>query len=339
MRYRNLWAVGLISLLSISFAVVGCDKKGQATSEPDKAQEGQSEESATKEQESQSNRAEDDSDKRAENKEAEDGSDKPAPSADIYPGIQLNRLSGADRKTVVQLAKGELCPCPDANQSLHKCLQSKKKRCGVAERIGGLMAVMVKKGKSKTDIRDRVVKYVEAANKTYDFTLSDVPAKGPKDAPVKIVEFADFECPACRQATGVIDKVYEKMKGKVRVYFKHFPLPNHPNAKFAAKASMAAHKQGKFWPMHDLLFEKQNQLSRERIKVFARQIGVNFSKFKRDLQSPEVAALVQRDQKEAREANVTSTPTIFVNGKRYLGGLSEKALTERIESAIKNKKD
>lgn len=149
--------------------------------------------------------------------------------------------------------------------------------------------------------------------------------KGAADAKVVVTEFADFECPACKtfaQGTGkVIEEEYIKT-GLVRYEYKHMPLPQHePSASNAALASECAADQGKFWEMHDYLFQEQgkqgtNTFSQIRLKSMAAELGLNTSEFEQCLSRQVHAQAVQDDVAEARQLFVNSTPTIFVNGQR-----------------------
>jgi len=262
-----------------------------------------------------------------------------APSADVYPTIQLGELSDEDRRSFVSAAKEELCPCPDANSSLHKCLQSSGGTCSLARRAAMVMAQGFNTGASRSDVQSRVAKFLEQSDQKYDFELEGVPHKGPADAPVRIVEFADFQCPHCKRASSMLKEVMGQFDGGVVHYFKHYPLPAHEHAELAARASVAAHRQNKFWPMHDLLFENQSNLSRETVLSLARRIGLNVSKFKQDLGKQEVARQVQRDKQEGRSANVKGTPAIFINGRKHVGPRTADAVAQAVRAELEDGSD
>ncbi|QDG49262.1 hypothetical protein FIV42_00450 [Persicimonas caeni] len=259
---------------------------------------------------------------------------KDAPPTDLYPGMNFGALSAKERVQFVEIAKAEVCPCPDAAESLHQCLQHPKTACGLAQQVANLTAVGIRQGLNETDILDKVAEFTEAARKEYDFTLEGVPHKGPKDAPVKIVEFADFECPHCKSASQLMDQLAKKYPEKVAIYFKQFPLGSHGHSELAARAALAAHEQGKFWPMHDLLFKHQRSLSPEKIGTFARRIGLNTGKFTEDLQSQEIAQAVGTDRQEGERAGVTGTPALYINGRRYMGPTSMEALSQTVETKL-----
>lgn len=160
-------------------------------------------------------------------------------------------------------------------------------------------------------------------------------SKGASAAPVRIVEFSDFQCPACAAEYPILKKVAEEYKDKVAFTYRHFPLSQHQNAKPAAYAAEAAGRQGKFWEMHDKLFENQNSLSEENIKKFAQALDLDMNRFETDRKSAEVAAVVGSDVDTGTRLKVNATPTIFINGTHFQGGLSYDQFKKEIESRLK----
>ena len=154
------------------------------------------------------------------------------------------------------------------------------------------------------------------ASRTYMLPVEGSPVKGPADAPITIVEFADYQCPFCARSEGLIDQALQAYPTQARFVYKHFPLTaNHPQALPAALAAVAAQKQGKFWEMHEILFANQKALSPEQIEGYAKQIGLDMKRFKADLESDAVKEQVEADRRLARRAGVRGTPTVFVNGR------------------------
>ena len=258
-------------------------------------------------------------------------------SGGLYPGMKFTELSSADRKTFVSIAKKELCPCPDAAESLHACLQQKETQCETATRAAMAINRGLSQGLSESDILDKLATFVDKATTNYEFNLETSPRKGPADAPVTVVEFADFQCPHCKRASQMMTKLHEELGDDVVIYFKHFPLTPGSMAEVAARAAAAARRQGKFWPMQELLFENQKTLSRDKIMGFARRIGLNFGKFKQDLNDPAVAQAVQSDRAEGMEADITGTPAIFIDGYRYTGTLGYNPIKSAVQSKLDKK--
>jgi protein-disulfide isomerase len=143
---------------------------------------------------------------------------------------------------------------------------------------------------------------------------------GPADAPVTIVEFADFECPFCGGLFSTLKTIELAYPGKVRFVYRHFPLTKiHPYAQKAAEAAVCAGEQGRFWEMHDSLFRSQRDLGVESLKRRAKELGVDAAAFDVCLDSGRTAARIKEDVSDAAKAGVRGTPTLFINGRMLLG--------------------
>jgi protein-disulfide isomerase len=208
----------------------------------------------------------------------------------------------------------------------------------------------IKKGQkeilAKLESLEKTVAQVKAApaapqrpqidpNKVYNIPLGETPFEGPKDAKVTIVEFSDYQCPFCSQAEPLIDQVMGAYPKDVKRAYKQFPLTTiHPNAMPASKAALAAGKQGKFWEMHAKLFANSRELTADNFKKWAGELKLDVPRFEKDMASPEIQAQIDREMQEARAADVTGTPTIFVNGKR-LQQRSLEGFKAAIDAALK----
>ncbi len=151
------------------------------------------------------------------------------------------------------------------------------------------------------------------------------PAKGPDDAIVTIVEWADFQCGGCYAMKPWLELMVERFPGQVRLVFKHFPLSKHPQAKGAAQAAVAAFNQGKFWEMYDLLFAAQetNQLGPSDLTTMAKKLKLDMDKFRTDFSSKETIKSVEDDMKQAEDLGLDGTPYIWINGRLYQLGPTE----------------
>ena len=156
----------------------------------------------------------------------------------------------------------------------------------------------------------------------------DEPQIGPDDALVTVVEYSDFQCPFCAKVTSPLKDAMEAFEGDVRLIFKHYPLPGHTLAPAAARASWAAHQQGKFWEMHDLLFANQKALDDKSLQDYAKQLGLDVAKFDADRNSDAAAAAVDSDYGSGGKAGATGTPYFLVNGRPYSGSLPAKQWRE-----------
>ncbi|MBQ8036783.1 MAG: thioredoxin domain-containing protein [Proteobacteria bacterium] len=149
--------------------------------------------------------------------------------------------------------------------------------------------------------------------------LTNAPILGNADAPVTIVEFTDFQCPFCSRANKTLHELLNANPDKVRIVFRHYPLPFHDKAKLAHQAAEAAKMQGKFWEYYDKLFDNQNALDRDSLIKHAKDLGLDEAKFVADMDSPAVAAVVEADLKAGSEAGVRGTPHFFLNGTLLSG--------------------
>ncbi|NTX07986.1 thioredoxin domain-containing protein [Myxococcus sp. CA040A] len=165
--------------------------------------------------------------------------------------------------------------------------------------------------------------------------VGNAPVKGPKNAPVTIVAFSDFECPFCSRVVPTLKQIEEQYQGKVKVAFKNQPLPMHGNAKAAAAAALAAHEQGKFWEMHDKLFANQRALDRASLDKYAQELGLNVAKFKAALDENKFAAQIDADAAEGSRLGATGTPTFFINGRTLVGAQPLDGFKRIIDEELK----
>ena len=169
--------------------------------------------------------------------------------------------------------------------------------------------------------------------------VDGAPVRGPADARITLVEFSDFECPFCSAAVKQVDIVMAAYPKDVKLIYKQFPLSMHPHAELAAEASLAAREQGKFWEMYDLLFKNYRTLSRNSILAMAQAIGLDVDKFKTDLDSGKLKAVVDKDLADGEMAGVYGTPAFYIDGKQYNGEVTLAALRPIIADELKGAKE
>ncbi|MBF0190083.1 MAG: DsbA family protein [Magnetococcales bacterium] len=162
-------------------------------------------------------------------------------------------------------------------------------------------------------------------------------SKGDAKAPITIIEFSDFECPYCRRAQATLKKVQEAYGDKVRMVFRHYPLPFHTKAPKASEAAQCAADQGKFWPMHDLLFEDKTNLEVADLKKAAKSVGLDQAAFDKCLDSGKHNARITTDLTEGKKLGVTGTPTFFINGVRVVGAQPFDKFKSVIDDELKEK--
>ncbi|MDM8551787.1 thioredoxin domain-containing protein [Desulfobacterales bacterium HSG2] len=194
---------------------------------------------------------------------------------------------------------------------------------------------------AKKEKREKQKKQLESSFKKRikDIGVSDKnPSQGPKDAAITLVEYTDFECPYCSKGARTVKKVMEKYPEKVRVVFKNNPLDFHEQAMPAAKAALAANRQGKFWEYHDLLFENSSKLSEELLVKFAEQLKLDMKKFDDDRNSPEIADQIESEVAEAKKNKLRGTPTFVANGVVIRGAQKLNYFSKVIDRLLSEKK-
>jgi protein-disulfide isomerase len=158
--------------------------------------------------------------------------------------------------------------------------------------------------------------------------------KGAADAQVNIVVFSDFQCPFCGRVNPSLERLLKEYPGKVRVYFRHYPLPFHSDAPLASQAALAAGAQGKFWPMHDKLFANQQALKRPDLERYAGELGLDMGKFKQALDAGTFKARVDGDMALGGQVGVSGTPASFINGRAVEGAVPYDQFKTVVEEEI-----
>ena len=155
------------------------------------------------------------------------------------------------------------------------------------------------------------------------------------NAPLELVEYGDYECPFCGRAYPIVKSIQEKLGPDLKFIFRNFPLRKvHPNAYPAAVATEAAALQGKFWEMHDIVFENQKALGAENILVLAKTIGLDMDRFQKDILDESLFLKARKDFESGMKSGVNRTPTFFVNGKKFYGDWSENELLKYLECEL-----
>lgn len=158
---------------------------------------------------------------------------------------------------------------------------------------------------------------------------------GPHQALMQLVEYGDFECPHCRRAHAVVSKMQQRFGDEFSYTFRHLPNKKlHPNAELAAEAAEAAAAQGKFWEMHDAMYESSLTLDLAGLKTLAESIGLDMEQFSAELENHVHSARVQQDIDSAIRSNSHGTPTFYVNGRRYDGAWDTDALVEALQPRL-----
>lgn len=165
----------------------------------------------------------------------------------------------------------------------------------------------------------------------------DEPSKGPADAPVQIVEYSEYQCPFCSRVGPTLEQVVSTYGDRVRIVFRDFPLPMHPQAPLAAEAALCAGALGDYWAYHDKLFANQQQLERPALERYATELGLDAEKFKACLDGGEYRDDVQADMARGKELGVTGTPAFFINGRFISGAQPFESFAQIINEELERK--
>jgi protein-disulfide isomerase len=254
-----------------------------------------------------------------------------------FAGLDQTSLSAGQKRTLLELLRAEGCNC-GCTMHVAEC-RVKDPRCSRSRSLAAMVARELREGKDAASIRASLEARMKDAPPVLDeavpISIDGAPAKGPENAKITLVEFSDFQCPYCAAAVHHIDEILAKHPADVRLVFKQFPLDIHSQAELAAEAALAAHAQGKFWPMHDKLYANFRAISKEKIDQIASEIGLDLVRFSMDLKSRKYKPVVEKELAEGEQAGVAGTPTLFVDGKHYNGSMETPALEEVLQAELK----
>jgi protein-disulfide isomerase len=163
--------------------------------------------------------------------------------------------------------------------------------------------------------------------------------RGPQDAALTLIEYGDFQCPYCARAHAALSELADELgaqSGGIRLVFRHLPLSDlHPLAEQAAEAAEAAASQGKFWDMHDILFEQQREvMDKQDLAVLAESLDLDIERFRSDVVERRHRQRVQGDLARAHHDGATRTPTFFINGVRHQGDSDRESLRQALDEAL-----
>ena len=245
--------------------------------------------------------------------------EKPGPDVPLVTldGVDTSPLTAREKKEWSSYVSDFLSPCPNVPVSLSQCVKEKRdcNKC-----VPAVKYVMkgVKDGMSREQIEKSYKNRFDPSG-VVNVPIDGSPTTGPENAPITIVEYADFQCPHCGEFAPMLDKVVEENKGNVRFAYKFYVLGKFPASELAARAAIGAWRQNKFWDMHHLIFANQQGLDQEKLDAIAKQIGVDVGRMHADMQANETTERIAKDRKLGEDVKIEGTPTIFINGRRYDG--------------------
>jgi protein-disulfide isomerase len=256
------------------------------------------------------------------------------------PGVSLTGLSAKQKTSVLKILRERDCSC-GCGMKLAEC-RVMDPGCAYSTNLSQTAIDSVKAGKSDAETIAALgsskwahLQEPKILDDAVQIPVSGAPSVGPANAKITLIEFSDFQCPYCAVAVSQINALLKAYPTQVRLIFKQFPLETHPQADLAAAAAVAAHKQGKFWAMHDAMFAHRDDLSRKAIMLMAKQSGLDMDKFESDIDSTEVRETVVRDVQDGNKANVEGTPTVFISGQRYNGQVALDPLKQIIDQELR----
>jgi thiol-disulfide isomerase/thioredoxin len=240
----------------------------------------------------------------------------PVPTVEVVslPGIDTSALTPRERREWSAQMTELLSPCNEVPVSIATCLKESRP-CKACKPAAELMLKLVQNGVAKKN-RDELyrARFDPKAIKTY--ATDGSPEKGSPDAIVTIVEWADFECPACQATYPILEDLVARYPTQIRLVYKNYPLKDrHPHAEAAARAAIAAGAQGKFWEMHHKMFTAQGKLEQADLEAYAKDIGLDLAKFRADMGSPLTNERLEKDVKQAEGLGLSGTPFILINGR------------------------
>jgi len=251
------------------------------------------------------------------------GAGKPETDPGKLKEVDFSGLSEAQKKTALKVMNEGGCNC-GCQMTIASC-RERDSSCRRSLIFARTIVDALREGKGEAEVvrtlKAKSDTFVEAklpddAGAVYNIDTASSPVRGPKDASVVIVEFSDFQCPYCAGLQSTLQDVLKAFPRDVRLVYKQYPLNIHQYAQQAALASVAAHQQGKFWVMHDKLFQNFQAINEENIKKWAHEAGLDMTQFEKAMQSGQPETMVQKDMADGAAAKVMGTPTLFVNGKR-----------------------
>ena len=253
------------------------------------------------------------------------------------PGVDWQGLTGAKKAAALKLLRSEACSC-GCDMKVAEC-RMKDHTCADSKKLAKAVVKDVAAGMTETAIRADLKKVAAEPAPVLDdavkISVVGDPVRGPATAKVTLVEFSDFQCPFCSKAVSATKELMKQFPNDVKLVFKQFPLDDHAQAEFGAEAALAAHAQGKFWEMHDLLYAGYPNLSRVTVMGYARKIGLDMKRFTADVDSHKYKAEVQSEEQQGEDVGVGGTPTFFINGKKLNDTFDVATVAPLIRSELK----
>ena len=246
-------------------------------------------------------------------------------------GIDLSKLDEFERKVFFRVVNKEASACGRGHSLIYSAKHDPS--CRASFYAVRYVVHLVDSGFTDSEIGEKVDARFRTPRVPH-FDLVAAPFKGAQAARVTIVEFVDYECPHCKHAQSLLRQVVDEYPNDVKVYFKHFPLSSHTNARLAAEAATAAHKQGKFWPYNEKVWVNSENLTPAALEKSAKEVGLDFPRWRKDADSDGVKDRVRADKAEGGALGIVATPSIYINGRKYGDPLEIASLKDWIDEEL-----
>jgi predicted DsbA family dithiol-disulfide isomerase len=300
---RSACLASCFAVLSLALGGASCDKKSVATPAPDPGPAVPFETPPKKEIKAE-----------------------PAPAAATPTAAKAAETAGGGER-FAKLAEKLPSPCGKA-ESLKRTLEVSDPACKSAPFARRFVEHFVKLDAPDDEITD-LYRNRFGAREELSFDLRETPFAGAPNAPVTIVEFYDYACPHCKEAAPVLEKFVAEHGKDVALYYKQYPL--HKESVDMARGAIAAHKQGKFKDVHLKLF---NASTRDDVFKIAKEAGLDMNKFQADFNDPATQAKINADKADGQKARLQGTPTIYMNNRMYIDGVSPDRLSDWVEEEL-----
>jgi protein-disulfide isomerase len=260
-------------------------------------------------------------------------------TATTLPNVDFSGLNPAQKSAALKIMREQDCSC-GCSMKVAEC-RIMDPACTVSRGLATAVIAGLKAGKSPAEVAGDVAAKAKSGpgprpllEDPVSISTTGDPVRGPAHAKVTIVEFSDFQCPYCAAAAVKVNALLAQYPNDVKLVFKQFPLDMHAQARLAAQASLAAAAQNKFWELHDKMFANFRRLSRDNILAYAKDAGLDMTKFTTDLENAQYKTVINREVQEGVNVGVSGTPSFFINGKKYNGDMDPKALKPVIDKEL-----
>ncbi len=236
------------------------------------------------------------------------GQDRAPPE---IPGVDLDRLTTEELNLYRRVLTEELSPC-GGRVTLDSELRTK--RCVLAPLAAKFVVYRVEENDTREEIAEHYLNRFGFSSRQ-NISIDGAPILGEESAKVTLVVFTDFLCPHCSRAAVKLREIVEENQGRVRLAYRSFPVSRQKGSIYSALAGLAAHRQSKFWQLHDMMFENRTRLNEDVIMALAEEAGIEMDQFREDILDPALEAQLRAEREQGEKLGVRGTPSLFINGR------------------------